>query len=130
MRFDNQDGRYMMHCHNLVHEDHDMMVQFEVGDGGDDPINADPCKTQDKMGDLVPEDHRETPRGPSTISVPAAPAPAAPAPKVQVLGSKVKKKVKKRKVKVKAKRKVTTKKKPTAKKTTPARKKTSTSGRR
>jgi spore coat protein A len=30
-------GRYMMHCHNLVHEDHDMMVQFEVGTGGPDP---------------------------------------------------------------------------------------------
>ena len=25
-------GRYMIHCHNLVHEDHDMMVQFAVGD--------------------------------------------------------------------------------------------------
>ncbi|MFP5252758.1 MAG: multicopper oxidase family protein [Actinomycetes bacterium] len=25
-------GRYMMHCHNLVHEDHDMMMQFNVGD--------------------------------------------------------------------------------------------------
>jgi spore coat protein A len=27
----------MMHCHNLVHEDHDMMVQFEVGSSGPDP---------------------------------------------------------------------------------------------
>ncbi len=36
-------GRYMMHCHNLVHEDHDMMGQFEVGTGGDDPIAADPA---------------------------------------------------------------------------------------
>jgi spore coat protein A, manganese oxidase len=25
-------GRYMMHCHNLVHEDHDMMGQFWVRD--------------------------------------------------------------------------------------------------
>jgi FtsP/CotA-like multicopper oxidase with cupredoxin domain len=24
-------GRYMMHCHNLVHEDHDVIVRFEVG---------------------------------------------------------------------------------------------------
>jgi spore coat protein A len=31
----------MIHCHNLVHEDHDMMVQFEVGTGGPDPITAD-----------------------------------------------------------------------------------------
>jgi FtsP/CotA-like multicopper oxidase with cupredoxin domain len=32
-----REGRYMMHCHNLVHEDHDMMVQFEVGKNGGDP---------------------------------------------------------------------------------------------
>jgi spore coat protein A, manganese oxidase len=43
-RFGPQVGRYMVHCHNLVHEDHDMMVQFEVGQGGDDPIKADPAK--------------------------------------------------------------------------------------
>ena len=23
-------GRYVMHCHNLVHEDHSMMTRFEV----------------------------------------------------------------------------------------------------
>jgi spore coat protein A, manganese oxidase len=37
-------GRYMMHCHNLVHEDHDMMMQFSVGDPNHapefDPITA------------------------------------------------------------------------------------------
>jgi len=27
-------GRYMMHCHNLVHEDHDMMNQFETKAAG------------------------------------------------------------------------------------------------
>jgi FtsP/CotA-like multicopper oxidase with cupredoxin domain len=31
MRFGPHHGRYMVHCHNLVHEDHDMMVQFAVG---------------------------------------------------------------------------------------------------
>jgi spore coat protein A, manganese oxidase len=40
MRFGPQLGRYMIHCHNLVHEDHDMMTQFEVGRGGHDPIKA------------------------------------------------------------------------------------------
>ena len=36
-------GQYMIHCHNLVHEDHDMMVQFSVGDPTDnDPITSDP----------------------------------------------------------------------------------------
>jgi FtsP/CotA-like multicopper oxidase with cupredoxin domain len=44
MRFTNQRGRYMIHCHNLVHEDHDMMAQFEVGKDGDDPITADPAR--------------------------------------------------------------------------------------
>ena len=43
-RFERQVGRYMMHCHNLVHEDHDMMVQYEVGTGGHDPITADPAR--------------------------------------------------------------------------------------
>jgi FtsP/CotA-like multicopper oxidase with cupredoxin domain len=117
MRFENQRGKYMMHCHNLVHEDHDMMVQFEVGDGGDDPIHADPCKDQGEMGDLVPheDDHGHgSPGGSTTISVPAAPAPAPaatpPAPQVKVLGSKVKHKAKRKvKVKHKAKRKVTPK---------------------
>lgn len=33
-------GRYMMHCHNTVHEDFDMMTQFEVGQGGPDPITS------------------------------------------------------------------------------------------
>jgi hypothetical protein len=43
MRFEHEEGRYMMHCHNLVHEDHDMMVQFLVGGDapGQDPITAD-----------------------------------------------------------------------------------------
>jgi uncharacterized membrane protein YgcG len=48
MRFEHQRGKYMMHCHNLVHEDHDMMTQFMVGDPGpndpNDPIHGDPCK--------------------------------------------------------------------------------------
>jgi spore coat protein A, manganese oxidase len=43
-RFGPNLGRYMMHCHNLVHEDHDMMVQFEVGTGGPDPITAAPAR--------------------------------------------------------------------------------------
>jgi spore coat protein A, manganese oxidase len=37
-----QRGKYMMHCHNIVHEDHDMMTQFEVGRGGPDPLTAAP----------------------------------------------------------------------------------------
>jgi hypothetical protein len=34
----------MMHCHNIVHEDHDMMTQFQVGQGGYDPITTAPAK--------------------------------------------------------------------------------------
>ena len=32
-------GKYMIHCHNIVHEDHDMMTQFEVGTGGSEPLS-------------------------------------------------------------------------------------------
>jgi FtsP/CotA-like multicopper oxidase with cupredoxin domain len=46
-KFGPHRGRYMIHCHNLPHEDHDMMHQFRVGlNPGDadpnDPITADP----------------------------------------------------------------------------------------
>ena len=30
MRFDGHRGRYLMHCHNLEHEDYDMMMRFDV----------------------------------------------------------------------------------------------------
>lgn len=30
MRFEGYTGRYMMHCHNLAHEDHSMMSQMKV----------------------------------------------------------------------------------------------------
>ena len=36
-------GRYMMHRHNLVHEDHDMMMQFSVGDP-EHVLEFDPIK--------------------------------------------------------------------------------------
>lgn len=36
-------GKYMMHCHNIVHEDHDMMTQFEIGEGAPGPL-SDPAK--------------------------------------------------------------------------------------
>ena len=32
----------MTHCHNLVHEDNDMMIQFAVGDvNTNDPVSSD-----------------------------------------------------------------------------------------
>ena len=41
----NAGGRYMIHCHNLPHEDHDMMQQFAVGEVNvNDPITSAPCK--------------------------------------------------------------------------------------
>jgi FtsP/CotA-like multicopper oxidase with cupredoxin domain len=30
MRFRDFTGRYVMHCHNLIHEDHAMMVRFDI----------------------------------------------------------------------------------------------------
>ena len=50
MQFSKPDGvhgRYMIHCHNLSHEDHDMMIQFQVGthDAQCDPINTAPPRS-------------------------------------------------------------------------------------
>jgi spore coat protein A, manganese oxidase len=36
-------GKYMMHCHNLDHEDNAMMMQFEVGTRGADPVATAPA---------------------------------------------------------------------------------------
>ena len=50
MKFEGR-GKYMIHCHNLVHEDHDMMSQFEVidpGSPGDDPFKAPPFNLPEK----------------------------------------------------------------------------------
>ncbi len=47
IKFEKGAGKYMIHCHNLVHEDHDMMGQFEIVDEAsrpDDPF-SDPCKS-------------------------------------------------------------------------------------
>ncbi|MCY7405515.1 MAG: multicopper oxidase domain-containing protein, partial [Cryobacterium sp.] len=59
MQFDTRKeagGRYMIHCHNLVHEDHDMMIQFAVGDYRvNDPITADvPAVDNTPMGSFPP----------------------------------------------------------------------------
>jgi spore coat protein A, manganese oxidase len=46
-RFEHQRGKYMIHCHNLPHEDHDMMVQFAVGlqnPDPNDPMTVDPAR--------------------------------------------------------------------------------------
>jgi spore coat protein A, manganese oxidase len=64
MRFEHQRGKYMMHCHNLVHEDHDMMTQFEVGSGGDHPIKADFPKNMPAGPLYVPaKQDDDSPRG-------------------------------------------------------------------
>ena len=43
------NGKFMMHCHNLVHEDHAMMTLFEVGLGGDDPLTTAPAQPIKEM---------------------------------------------------------------------------------
>lgn len=48
MKFEHHRGKYMVHCHNLPHEDHDMMGQFSVGltpgqTDPHDPITAAPA---------------------------------------------------------------------------------------
>jgi len=30
MRFRDMKGRYVMHCHNVVHEDHAMMIRWDI----------------------------------------------------------------------------------------------------
>jgi FtsP/CotA-like multicopper oxidase with cupredoxin domain len=49
-------GRYMIHCHNLVHEDHDMMGQYRVGTNPYDNDPNDPIRAARPVADLLPPD--------------------------------------------------------------------------
>jgi len=49
-------GRYMIHCHNLVHEDHDMMSQFRVGNNDFDADPNDPIAAARPYWDDQPPD--------------------------------------------------------------------------
>ncbi|HET6654198.1 MAG TPA: multicopper oxidase domain-containing protein [Nocardioides sp.] len=78
MRFGPHRGRYMIHCHNLPHEDHDMMVQFSVGLAADavdphDPIGADPASRDD-------DDDRGRSPDPWPPGVPRRPSPGNSGP--------------------------------------------------
>ena len=35
MRFRDFEGRYVMHCHNTLHEDHAMMLRWDIDQTGD-----------------------------------------------------------------------------------------------
>ncbi|SDQ71836.1 multicopper oxidase family protein [Quadrisphaera sp. DSM 44207] len=63
-------GHYMAHCHNLPHEDHDMMAQFSVGERDVDasphhPVRAAPAVDDDGY------------TGPRPAAAGTTPAPAA-----------------------------------------------------
>ncbi|MFC9351602.1 multicopper oxidase family protein [Arthrobacter sp. NPDC057013] len=62
MQFDatpQEGGRYMIHCHNLVHEDHDMMVQYAVANlRTNDPITADPPRRDTLPANAFPPVYR------------------------------------------------------------------------
>jgi spore coat protein A, manganese oxidase len=90
-RFAPHCGKYMLHCHNTVHEDHDMMTQFEVleldengnvvidkDENGNLPKNA-PCELDltkplpaAKLGSQPPPDRfKEKPDACSTLPRPS-----------------------------------------------------------
>jgi spore coat protein A, manganese oxidase len=54
MKFGPHRGRYMVHCHNLPHEDHDMMQQFAVGWRPGDPDRNHPILAAPARIDNLP----------------------------------------------------------------------------
>jgi hypothetical protein len=76
-RFEHQQGRYMTHCHNLVHEDHDMMGQFLVGTDAPsyDPIEAAPAQDKparpvcDRLDEPVAAAGAAGPAGPTASGI-------------------------------------------------------------
>src|SRR3954447_26029200 len=68
-KFGPRRGKYMMHCHNVIHEDHDMMTNFEAGTGGPDPVAAAPPRAA--TNPLPPP--AKTPSPASRLTGPASP---------------------------------------------------------
>ena len=91
MKFEHEQGRFMMHCHNVVHEDHDMMSQFRVGEDTPDndpfadraaPLPARPLvlRRDPAPPPPAPDDAGGTPVATSTGGSAATPAPKTCAP--------------------------------------------------
>lgn len=81
MRFEPHEGRYMIHCHNAVHEDHDMMVQFRVGEDtpDNDPFGVPPVDIADAPPfPPVPEDPGEEDPGGGTTTETTPPGTTTP----------------------------------------------------
>ncbi|MCD1145252.1 multicopper oxidase domain-containing protein [Kocuria sp. LUK] len=77
MKFGPHKGRYMIHCHNLSHEDHDMMVQFRIGLTEDDPDPCDPMTAAPPVWDDGSGAYPDPSPSPSpTPSPTATPAPS------------------------------------------------------
>lgn len=53
MRFGPHRGRYLIHCHNLVHEDHAMMLQMGVGLRADEADPNDPILAAPPVWDPI-----------------------------------------------------------------------------
>src|SRR3954451_8685359 len=85
-KFSHQTGRYMIHCHNLPHEDHDMMTQFRVGtDNADnDPMTSAPAGPIGATGGVtvIPVVNTSTPATPTATpaAVPTTAATTATSP--------------------------------------------------
>ena len=77
MKFGPQKGKYMIHCHNLIHEDHDMMTQFQVGTDGP-AWAAAPAKPISEAGPLWGDDGSGDPP-------PPPPPPTDAEPEISVL---------------------------------------------
>ena len=79
IRFRDMPGRYVMHCHNVLHEDHAMMIQFEDR-LAPIPVPIAGARTGSRAG--VPAGcmlHGQSPFAPR-LRLPSAPAPASARP--------------------------------------------------
>ncbi len=81
MRFEHEDGRYMIHCHNLSHEDHDMMFQYQVGhhDIDCDAINSCPPRALPVVPLVAKTGPVQAPPRPGTTDTSAGPDTSATA---------------------------------------------------
>jgi FtsP/CotA-like multicopper oxidase with cupredoxin domain len=79
-KWDDFLGKYVMHCHNVVHEDHAMMIRWDIvppGQGDSDQAEQDRQRERILSGEIIPhlEEHPRAATEQEGVQVPKPPKP-------------------------------------------------------
>jgi FtsP/CotA-like multicopper oxidase with cupredoxin domain len=90
MKWDDFLGKHVMHCHNVVHEDHSMMIRWDIvppGQGDSNQLEQEVTKDRILSQDVIPH-LQERPRSATQEEGTQKPKPKAAPPKAALKAKK------------------------------------------